>query len=114
MIDRKGEEEEEEEVEGNRESGGVFGEDCDFGTVMLQRSVKKLHFGRSWEEKEEATEEIRKLAGREGGGGGVKVRKSLAELGVIPALVSMVDTEAAGRRRLVVKALIELADGTLT
>ncbi|XP_010279096.1 PREDICTED: U-box domain-containing protein 7 [Nelumbo nucifera] len=75
---------------------------------MLQRSVKQLHFG-SWEEKEIAVKEIRRLAGED-----LRMRKSLAALGVIPSLVSMLGSEASDRRRLAVQALIELANGTYT
>ncbi|XVF87346.1 hypothetical protein PTKIN_Ptkin18bG0112900 [Pterospermum kingtungense] len=78
------------------------------GSVVLQKSVKKLHFG-SWEEKEMAAEEIEKLAKED-----VKARKLMAELGVIHMLVSMVDTAVVSRRRAAIKALIELANGTFT
>lgn len=76
--------------------------------AVLQRSVKKLHFG-SWEEREKAAEEIERLAREDG-----KIRKLMAELGVIPVLVAMVASEAPGRRRVAVTALIELANGTYT
>ncbi|XP_057464866.1 U-box domain-containing protein 7-like [Actinidia eriantha] len=76
--------------------------------VVLQRSVKRLHFGR-WEEKVEAAEEIRRLAK-----GDLKLRKSVVELGVVPPLVAMIGLEVGGRRRVVVQALIELANGTYT
>ncbi|GMI82311.1 hypothetical protein like AT2G27430 [Hibiscus trionum] len=78
------------------------------GSMALQKSVKRLHFG-SWEDKEMAAKAIGKLAKED-----VKVRKLMAELGVINMLVSMVATEVAGRRLAAVKALIELADGTFT
>ncbi|MBA0623261.1 hypothetical protein Godav_008732 [Gossypium davidsonii] len=78
------------------------------GSMALQKSVKRLHFG-SWEEKEMAAKAIEKLAKED-----VKVRKLMAELGVIHMLVSMVDTEVVGRRLAAIKALIELADGTFT
>lgn len=74
----------------------------------LQRSVKRLHFG-SWEEKEVAAMEIRRLAQED-----VKTRKSLAELGVVPPLVAMVGSPVVGRQRLAVQTLIELANGTYT
>ncbi|XP_010557423.1 PREDICTED: U-box domain-containing protein 6-like [Tarenaya hassleriana] len=77
-------------------------------TVVLQRTVKKLHFG-SWEEKEAAAGEIEKLAGED-----EKSRRLMAELGVIQVLVSMVASEVAGRRRAAVRALIQLALGTCT
>ncbi|KAK4386559.1 hypothetical protein Sango_2526500 [Sesamum angolense] len=76
--------------------------------VALQRSVKRLHFG-SWEEKEVAAEEIKKLAEQD-----LKRRKTMAELGVIPPLVAMVGSEVVARQRLAVRALIELANGSLT
>ncbi|KAL4280202.1 hypothetical protein GQ457_03G036450 [Hibiscus cannabinus] len=78
------------------------------GSMALQKSVKRLHFG-SWGEKEMAAKAIGKLAKED-----VKARKLMAELGVINMLVSMVATEVAGRRLTAVKALIELADGTFT
>lgn len=78
------------------------------GSVVLQKSVKRLHFG-SWEEKEVAAKAIEKLAKED-----VKARKVMAELGVIHMLVSMVATEMVGRRRAAIKALIELANGTST
>ncbi|XVF40356.1 hypothetical protein PTKIN_Ptkin01aG0106900 [Pterospermum kingtungense] len=77
-------------------------------SVVLQKSVKRLHFG-SWEEKEMAAKAIEKLAKED-----VKARKLMAELGVVPMLVSMVATEVVGRRRAAIKALIELANGTFT
>ncbi|KAF8413764.1 hypothetical protein HHK36_001757 [Tetracentron sinense] len=76
--------------------------------IVLQRSVKKLHFG-SWEEKETAAKEIKILARED-----LRTRKSLAALGVVPSLMSMIDSEVLGRRRLAVQALIELANGTYT
>lgn len=76
--------------------------------VALQRSVKRLHFG-NWEEKEVAAEEIKKLAEQD-----LKRRKTIAELGVIPPLVAMVGSEVVARQRLAVRALIELANGSLT
>lgn len=78
------------------------------GWTVLQRSVKKLHFG-SWEEKELAMEVIKKLARNDS-----KKKKSLAELGVIPPLVGMVQSEVVERQRLAVQTLIELADGSFT
>ncbi|RVW18863.1 hypothetical protein CK203_097712 [Vitis vinifera] len=77
-------------------------------SLGLQRSVKRLHFG-SWEEKEVAAMEIRRLAQED-----VKTRKSLAELGVVPPLVAMVGSPVVGRQRLAVQTLIELANGTYT
>ncbi|KAK8629344.1 hypothetical protein V6N13_078187 [Hibiscus sabdariffa] len=78
------------------------------GSVILQKSVKRLHFG-SWEEKEMAAIAIEKLAREDD-----KARKLMAELGVINMLVSMVDTQVVGRHRAAIKALIELANGTFT
>jgi len=83
-------------------------DDDDDDSVVLQRSVKRLHFG-GLEEKEMAAIEIERLARED-----VKMRKLMAELGVIPALVGMVASELAGRRRVAIKALIELANGTYT
>ena len=80
----------------------------DDSSGVLQRSVKRLHFG-SWEEKEMAALEIKKLARED-----AKMRKLMAELGVIPALVGMVASEEAGRQRLAVNALIELSNGNYT
>lgn len=74
--------------------------------VVLQRSVKRLHFG-SWQEKEVAVREIKRLAGED-----LKRRKMMAELGVIPPLVEMVGSEVVDRRRLAIQALIQLANGT--
>ncbi|KZV18480.1 hypothetical protein F511_20122 [Dorcoceras hygrometricum] len=83
------------------------GRDCGDGrVVVLHKSVKRLHFG-SWEEKEAAAEEIQKLAGED-----LRRRKTMAELGVIPPLVSMVGSEVVARRRMAVRALIELANGS--
>lgn len=80
----------------------------DDSSVALQKSVKRLHFG-SWEEKEMAALEIQRFAKED-----VKIKKLMAELGVIHVLVSMVATEVVGRRRAAVQALIELANGTYT
>lgn len=75
-------------------------------SVPLQRAVKRLHFG-GLEEKKAAAFEIERLARED-----VKVKKLMAELRVIPALVDMV--AAAGQRREAVGALLELASGTYT
>ncbi|XP_031268236.1 U-box domain-containing protein 7-like [Pistacia vera] len=77
-------------------------------SVVLQKSVKRIHFG-SWEEKEMAALEIQRIAKED-----VKIKKLMAELGVIHVLVSMVATEVVGRRQAAVQALIELANGTYT
>lgn len=76
--------------------------------IVLQRTVKKLHFG-SWEEKEVAAKDIERLAKEDG-----KVRKLITELGVVPVLVSMVASDVTSRRRAGLTALIHLADGTYT
>ncbi|KAF6136821.1 hypothetical protein GIB67_030106 [Kingdonia uniflora] len=80
----------------------------EYSPLVLQRSVKQLHFG-SWEEKEVAANEIKRLASQD-----LKTRKSLAELAVIPSLVLMMDSGVLDRRRLAIQALIELANGTYT
>ncbi|EEF39864.1 ubiquitin-protein ligase, putative [Ricinus communis] len=85
-----------------------IGEGDEDDSVVLQRSVKKLHFG-NCEDKEMAATEIGRLAKED-----VKARKLMAELGVIPVLVEMVSSEVPSRRRVAVKALIELANGTYT
>ncbi|KAK2642408.1 hypothetical protein Ddye_024171 [Dipteronia dyeriana] len=96
--------EEEEEIIKIMEKQSEVDDDC----VVLQKSVKRLHFG-SWEEKEMAAMEIQRLAKQD-----VKIKKLMAELGVIHMLVSMMATGVVGRRRTAVKALIELANGTYT
>ncbi|XP_076923972.1 U-box domain-containing protein 45-like [Bidens hawaiensis] len=76
---------------------------------ILQRSVKRLHFG-SKEEKAAAAEDIKRLAGDD-----LSRRKLMAELGVIPPLVAMVGLEySVSHRRVAVQALVELANGTCT
>lgn len=92
---------------------GIMGKegDKDNGLMVLQKSVKKLHFG-SWDEKEVAVEEIKKLAKED-----LKRRKFMAELGVIPPLVAMLagcDQAALRRQRLAVQALTEVANGSFT
>ncbi|KAI3466729.1 hypothetical protein Pfo_023392 [Paulownia fortunei] len=74
--------------------------------VAMQRSVKRLHFG-SWEEKEAAAKEIKKLAEED-----LKRQKTMAKLGIIPPLVAMVGSEVVARQRLAVRALIVLANGS--
>ncbi|XP_019168654.1 PREDICTED: U-box domain-containing protein 7-like [Ipomoea nil] len=95
---------------GKREEGVVMERkaESDGGWAVLQKSVKKLHFG-SWEEKEAAAMEIKTVAQQD-----LKRRKSMAELGVIPPLVSMFASQVAERRRLAVQALVELANGSYT
>ncbi|KAG9445815.1 hypothetical protein H6P81_011943 [Aristolochia fimbriata] len=87
------------------EGGGKDREASPSPVVEIQRSVKELHFGNE-EEKEAAAEEIRRLAGED-----LQTRKSLASLGVIPTLVSMLDSDS---RSSAVRALIELSNGTQT
>ncbi|KAH0697031.1 hypothetical protein KY290_014462 [Solanum tuberosum] len=85
--------------------------DKDNGWMILQKSVKKLHFG-NWDEKEVAVKEIIKLAKED-----LKRRKFMAELGVIPPLVAMVggsDQAVLRRQRLAVQALTQLANGSFT
>jgi len=94
--------EEKEEEQGRREESEESGE------IVMQKAVKKLLFGKS-EEREMAALEIRRLAEED-----VKIRKNLAELGVIPPLVKMVDSGENSRRRSAVQALLQLADGTFT
>ncbi|KAH6790305.1 ARM repeat superfamily protein [Perilla frutescens var. frutescens] len=76
--------------------------------AVLQKSVKMLHFG-SWEEKETAAREMKKLAEED-----VKRRRTMAELGVIPPLVAMVGSEVVARQRLAVRVLIEIANSSFT
>ncbi|PIN18858.1 hypothetical protein CDL12_08487 [Handroanthus impetiginosus] len=83
-------------------------DDDDRWVVDLRKSVKMLHFG-SWEEKEAAAKEIKKLAEED-----LQRRKTMAELGVIPPLVTMVGSEVVARQRLAVRALIELANGSFS
>ncbi|KAL0305646.1 UNVERIFIED_CONTAM: hypothetical protein Sradi_5981900, partial [Sesamum radiatum] len=91
--------------------GNLKGRDDYYGNdgwvVALRKSVKMLHFG-SWEEKEAAAKQIKRLAEED-----LKRRKTMAELGVIPPLVAMVGSEVVARQRLAVGALIELANGLL-
>nr|GMD11540.1 U-box domain-containing protein 7-like [Ipomoea batatas] len=94
---------------GKREEGIVMErEESDGGWAVLQKSVKKLHFG-SWEEKEAAAMEIKTVAQQD-----LKRRKSMAELGVIPPLVAMFGSHVAERRRLAVQTLVQLANGSYT
>ncbi|KAL6574074.1 hypothetical protein OROHE_001616 [Orobanche hederae] len=85
--------------DGNYDDGWVLG---------LRKSVKMLHFG-SWEEKEAAAIEMKKLAAEDS-----RRRRAMAELGVIPPLVAMVGSEVTERRGLALRALIELANGSFT
>ncbi|MQL78421.1 hypothetical protein Taro_010828 [Colocasia esculenta] len=80
----------------------------DVTATALQRSVKQLHFG-GWEEKAAAAAEVKRIAQKDGG-----ARRTLAALGVIPSLVSMLDSDDGRRRRLAVQALVELANGSFT
>lgn len=81
---------------------------CEGWVATLQQSVKSLHFG-SWEEKEAAADEIRKLAEKS-----LKRRKIMVGLGVIPPLVAMVGSRVVARQSLAVRALTELANGSFT
>ncbi|XP_022139879.1 U-box domain-containing protein 7-like [Momordica charantia] len=75
--------------------------------LQLQRTVKSLHFGNG-EEKEKAAMDIGRLLKES-----AKVRKLMVDLGVIPALVAMVDSDqlmAGERIQAAVRALIELAN----
>lgn len=86
----------------------VAEEEEDGSVCLLQKAVKKLHFG-SPKEKEMAAMEIHKLSKED-----FKVKKLMAELGVIPPLVAMAESEVVGRRLNAVNALVELAYGTYT
>lgn len=68
--------------------------------AVLRRTVKRLHFG-DGEEKQRAVKEIEMLIKENAN----KVRKLMVDLGVIPALVAMADSD-----QLAVRALIELAN----
>ncbi|KAA0052624.1 U-box domain-containing protein 7 [Cucumis melo var. makuwa] len=74
--------------------------------AALRMTVKKLHFG-SWEEKEIAAEMIEKMSKED-----VELKKLMVDLRVVPALVSMVASDAVGRPEVAVKALLELAKGS--
>ncbi|KAJ4937442.1 hypothetical protein NE237_026765 [Protea cynaroides] len=67
--------------------------------VVLQRSVKQLHFG-SLEDKDAAVKEIKRLASED-----LKTRKSLADLGVIPSVVLMLDLDMFDRPPLAIQTL---------
>ncbi|CAO2842360.1 unnamed protein product [Amaranthus hypochondriacus] len=77
---------------------------------LLQKTVKEILFGKR-EEKENAVKEIKRLANED-----VKVRRNLGELGVIPPLISMIDSHAVSvsQRCLAVQALTQLSNGTFT
>lgn len=94
--------EEKEEEQGRREKVEEGGE------IVMQKAVKNLLFGK-WEEREMAAVEIKRLAEED-----VKIRKNLAELGVIPPLVEMADSGDSSRGRSAIQALLQLADGTFT
>ncbi|KAL7603290.1 hypothetical protein Lser_V15G16344 [Lactuca serriola] len=84
-------------------------DDDDDDCGILQKSVKRLHFG-NLEEKAAAAKVIKRLAGDD-----LKQRKLMADLGVIPPLVAMLGSEyTTTHRRLAVQALLELANGTCT
>lgn len=83
--------------------------DDDEDNGIMQKSVKRLHFG-SKEEKAIAAIEIKRLARDD-----LKRRKLMADLGVIQPLVAMVGSEhIEPHRRLAIQALLELANGTCT
>ncbi|XP_038881164.1 U-box domain-containing protein 7 [Benincasa hispida] len=87
-------------------NGGI-GRGADVSAAAaLRMTVKKLHFG-SWEEKEIAAKMIEKMSKED-----AKVKKLMVELRVIPALVSMVASDAVGRPEVAVKPLLELAKGS--
>ncbi|KAL4585706.1 hypothetical protein LXL04_010330 [Taraxacum kok-saghyz] len=95
--------------QGGRTESINHGDDDDDDSGILQKSVKKLHFG-NLEEKAAAAKEIKRLAGDD-----LKRRKLMADLGVIPPLVAMLSSEySPTHRRLAVQALLELANGTCT
>ncbi|KAG6583966.1 U-box domain-containing protein 6, partial [Cucurbita argyrosperma subsp. sororia] len=74
----------------------------DPASSVLQGTVKSLHFG-DGEEKQRAAKEIERLIKES-----AKVRKLMVDLGVIPALVAMADSD-----QLAVRALIKLANDNL-
>ncbi|XP_058095640.1 U-box domain-containing protein 7 [Magnolia sinica] len=106
VLDRFEKAKPEEEMEERKEEGIDGG--IEDGCIVLQRSVKLLHFG-DLKDKDAAAREIKRLAKED-----LRTRKSLAALGVIPTLVSMLDSEVSEQRRLAVQVLIELANGTYT
>lgn len=79
--------------------------------MAIQRSAKRLNFG-SYEEKEMAAKEIKRLAMADDG----CVKRTMAELGIVQSLVSMLmdsrDGDGLSGRVSAVEALIELAKGT--
>ncbi|RDX64364.1 U-box domain-containing protein 7, partial [Mucuna pruriens] len=75
--------------------------------MLLQRTAKKLQFG-SWEEKDVAAKVIEEGLAKQD----VKVRELASELGVVRVLVSMAASEVATRRRVGLKTLIQLSNGT--
>lgn len=94
--------------QGKRSEGINHVDDKDDNGI-LQRSVKRLHFG-SQEEKAAAAKEIKRLAVDD-----LRWRKMMADLGVIQPLVAMVGLEyTVAHRTLAVQTLLELANGTCT
>ncbi|KAM0938485.1 putative armadillo-like helical protein [Dioscorea sansibarensis] len=79
-------------------------------TASVKRSVKQLHFGGP-DEKAAAAAEIKRIAG-----GDLRTRRSLAVLGVIPPLVSMIldSPGVSSGRKIAIEALLKLANGTFT
>ncbi|XP_023736947.1 U-box domain-containing protein 7 [Lactuca sativa] len=95
--------------QGEKSESINHGDDDDDDCGILQKSVKRLHFG-NLEEKAAAAKVIKRLAGDD-----LKQRKLMADLGVIPPLVAMLGSEyTTTHRRLAVQALLELANGTCT
>lgn len=81
--------------------------------ISIQRSAKQLNFG-SYEEKEKAAKEIKRLAMADEGG---CVKRIMAELGIVQSLVRMLTDghdhgDGLSGRIAAVDALIELAKGT--
>ncbi|GAA0161001.1 hypothetical protein LIER_17421 [Lithospermum erythrorhizon] len=77
--------------------------------VLLRKAVKRLHFGR-WEEKEEAAEDIRRLAKEED----IKRRKLMVELGVIQPLVDMLASDPPRTQMVALQALNHVTSASLT
>jgi hypothetical protein len=79
-------------------------------TMSIQRSAKHLNFG-SYEEKEMAAREIKRLAIDDG-----CAKRTMAELGIVQSLIGMLTDNKDGDdftgRIAAIEALIELAKGT--
>jgi hypothetical protein len=78
--------------------------------MSIQRVAKKLNFG-SYEEKEMAAKEIKRLAIDDG-----CVKRTMAELGIMQSLIGMLtnnlDGDGLSGSISAIEALIELARGT--